>query len=352
MCELVAAGRSFTICVDNEGCVRIMGCLVVSMFGTSFNSVPTKISIGVQIKSVAGGDNHALLLDISGCAWGMGDNRNYQIGQQNTKQYDKPHKILNLPTISSVHCGGLYSVCISEDKEFYSFGKLVSCTISKPYKSKFVSNISHVACGNSHIVIIANNIVMGMGCNQYKQLFPTDLKIVEEFIPMLVDINITDICCGENFTLLLSECGKVYGCGETMKKNQFGPNSGYFVELDLPEIITISCGSLCSMFIDIDNNIWVVGVNRYGNLGIDRCDYVPNFIQHPTLANIQYVTQGGNHAVFRDFSGTIWVCGLNDKGQLGLGLHDVTLSTPTRLVDENNNNIIGFRPQLQKSARK
>lgn len=355
--KFVGCGDDYTICLDNEGTVRMMGCWERDKKSSVRCCLPTKINVNVTIISLAGGNSHALLLDTMGCVWGIGNNRNSQIAQEKRKIFKTPKKITNLPTISSVHCGQSFSICISEHKELYAFGENSSSqlgckkVLSKPEKNSTVSNITHVACGNSHTVIIADGMVMGCGSNRYKQLFPSEIDEVGQFtnLPVNKDFQYKNIYCGRFFTLLLTEDGKVFAFGMD-SRNQYGDKHGYFVQLELPEILSISCGSQCAMFIDIEYNVWVVGSNSEGNLGLGHTSDVKQITQLTCLSNIQLVGQGDAHAIFRNFEGKIWTCGWNKRGQLGLGTIS-NVHVPTQLSQEYDN-IIGTQIFRQKSAKK
>ena len=65
---------------------------------------------------------------------------------------------------------------------------------------------------------------------------------------------------------------------------------------ELSEITRIECGYYHSMCIDINNDLYVFGINKNGQLGLDDEDNRNKPIKHPSLSNIIDISNGGNHS--------------------------------------------------------
>ena len=176
------------------------------------------------------------------------------------------------------------------------------------------------------------------------------------------------------YSLSLSHDGIVYGFGK-----QFLEANGEEEEIVLPpkpitlltDIKSISCGIAHACFLDIDNSVFTIGNNRYGQLGVGRQSRIqsistPQKLELPrikqiscggffticlsengdifsfgygesgvlgheffcdshtptkmdTLSNIDYVESGGNHVCCMTASGDIYSWGANNFGQLATG---------------------------------
>lgn len=73
-----------------------------------------------------------------------------------------------------------------------------------------------------------------------------------------------------------------------------------------------------TVLIDLNNNVWVCGPNCNGRLGNGNNEdqFVP--VQIPNIKAKQ-VSNGGTHTAMIDLDNNVWVCGYNSMGQLGLG---------------------------------
>jgi alpha-tubulin suppressor-like RCC1 family protein len=103
----------------------------------------------------------------------------------------------------------------------------------------------------------------------------------------------------------------------------------------------ISCGDYHTMIIDLDNNIWAMGYNRYGQLGLG----LTNNRNIPTKLDdikAKSISCGENHTMIIDLEDNIWAMGLNFDGQLGLGKSKA-------LQDDTNNRYIPTQLPNMKS---
>src|SRR3990167_107212 len=81
----------------------------------------------------------------------------------------------------------------------------------------------------------------------------------------------------------------------------------------------LGCGSYFSVFVDIENSVWVLGENYNHCLGTGNKDLVGYPIKHPYLpSNIISVACGQCHIIFLDNEGNLWGTGWNGYGQLAL----------------------------------
>ena len=144
-----------------------------------------------------------------------------------------------------------------------------------------------VACGMNHTVLLTTNGVYCFGSNNYSQCTGTSNPLqIPKYInkSLFIDNNgiqniIKHIACGSHFTLALTANGRVWGWGS----NLFG-QLGYSKKLEgdviaTPKliispllehksIVNISCGANHSLFLSNKGDLFSLGSNLFGQLGI------------------------------------------------------------------------------------
>ncbi|VWU53040.1 UVB-resistance protein UVR8 homologue, partial [Hepatocystis sp. ex Piliocolobus tephrosceles] len=128
------------------------------------------------------------------------------------------------------------------------------------------------------------------------------------------DSEIINISCGDQHSLVLTQNGKVYGCG----KGEFGRlgkgnhiDQLFFEEIDYFTsnniiIKDIACGHSFSAALSVDGDVYVWGRNDYGQLGIENSigdlyshEVYPNKIKYFEIENIKIksISCGDYHMV-------------------------------------------------------
>ena len=131
--------------------------------------------------------------------------------------------------------------------------------------------------------------------------------------------------CGSSHSLFLDSEGNVFsvgynhsgklGLGHNTNQNKLNKIG------NIPPIKTISCTEASSYLIDFEGNLWSFGGNVFGQLGhVDRRNInAPKIVN--TLKDIQQISHGscGSHFLAKNSQNQIFVIGDNAKGQLGTG---------------------------------
>lgn len=93
---------------------------------------------------------------------------------------------------------------------------------------------------------------------------------------------------------------------------------GDYIYRDMPvksklKVTQVVCSYDHTAIIDLDNRLFIFGTNIYGTL--DRTSYnTPVFISH----NAKYVSTCESHTMFIDLDNNLWGLGNNESGQLGI----------------------------------
>ena len=90
--------------------------------------------------------------------------------------------------------------------------------------------------------------------------------------------------------------------------------------LNRPEnIIQFCCGYDQSYFLDSEKNVFSVGANECGQLGLGHDKNKNTLNKIPKIPPIQSISVGGSSGYLLDFEGNVWSFGDNELGQLGHG---------------------------------
>ena len=333
-----ACGYHHTITLSDDGTVHSFGGNNNGELGLGHNnnvSLPTPIPNLPKINMISCGDYFTVCVDYEGFIWSFGDNYYGQLGTGNTTKFNVPQKILNIPPVLFVSCGVNHTLIITTDDNLWScgsneFGELCHGDMehrSRPQKTSF-SNISKISSGCNHSLFQNNKgEIFSCGFNLDGQCglgHFNESQITPSLIPNLPS-NIVQFICGVAQSLFLDSEGNVYSVGQNyFGELGLGHNTNQYVLnkiSNIPSIKLISCvGSSCYL-LDFEGNLWSFGANGCGQLGHgDSANKnAPKIIK--TLKNIQQISWGscGEHLFVKNSQKQIFATGKNDFGQLGTG---------------------------------
>jgi len=209
-------------------------------------------------------------------------------------------------------------------------GTRQSFVIPQPICS--LKRISQVACGESHSMALAENgQIYTWGCNRYGQLGLGDKR--NRFAPVLIEslvrfhVNIVEVSCGTQHSLILSSNGDVFsfGCGSFGRlghgdhKHQLSPK--VIVALRGKKIIQIGCGGWFSVFLSKHGSLFGCGCNRYGQIGVTKAStqLVPRYLTELRGKYIVRVACGKHHVLAYTGKDVCYSFGGGTCGQLGTG---------------------------------
>ena len=367
---MAACGTSHTITLSNDGTLHSFGYNHKGQLGLGHNndvSLPTPIPNLPTIDVISCGLNFTVCVDHEGFIWSFGENNRGQLGTGNTTNFNVPQKILEIPPVLSVSCGHSHTLIITTDSNLWScgrneFGQL--CLGNKedqmqPQKTSF-SNISKISASYYHSLFQNNKgEIFSCGDNRFGQCglgHFNQSQITPSLIPDAPS-NIVQFVCGYRQSLFLDSDGNVFSVGY----NQLGSlglghntNQNELNKIpDIPPIKTISCVSASSYLIDFQGNLWTFGFNNCGQLGHGDTTHINTPKVIDTLKDIQQILYGccGQHFLAKNSQNQIFVTGKNERGQLGTG--DTESLSILKEIDSQYSTIwrdeIGSRA---KSARK
>ena len=192
-----------------------------------------------------------------------------------------------------------------------------------------------------------------MGHFNHPQITPSLIHNTQFHGPL----NNVQFICGGNQSLFLDSEGNVFsvgfnaygqlGLGHNINQNELNkiPN--------IPPIKIISCVYSSSYLIDFEGNLWTFGYNGCGQLGHGDTTHIntPKIIN--TLKDIRQISYGccGNHFIAKNSQNQIFVTGYNNYGQLGNGEARSTV-IPKEMASQYSAIWGDIRQSRAKSARK
>ena len=342
-------GEEHTVCLSDEGIVHTFGSNKYHQLGCAADEQVDCASLPIQvtsfrmnkqffplpiIKQISCGAYFTICLDYEGSLYSFGQNQKGELGIGNTHLCRFPQKVIDIPPVKTISCGVFHTLAITEDDNLWSFGRndygqlcLGNNTYykSSPQQTAF-SDIVRVSAGYHSLFQNDKDEIYGCGSTTFEQLaFRNKNSQITVSKYKNHPPNIIQFCSGYDHLLFLDSEGNVFSIGA----NQHGnlglgdtKNRKVFTQIaNIPPIRTISCVGHSSYLIDLDGNLWSFGFNKFHQLGDD--DLIDRLIptKYSVTEEISQIASGccGNHFLAQNYENQIFVGGNNDCGQLGTG---------------------------------
>jgi alpha-tubulin suppressor-like RCC1 family protein len=134
---------------------------------------------------------------------------------------------------------------------------------------------------------------------------------VNTFVEVPLPTKFVSVSAGKTFTLGVSHDGSLWYWGLLPGGSiQWTPTQ--FPDLDC--FVSVAMGGEHGMAHDSKGQVWVIGHNYAGQLGLDSSsDVITVPTQIPSLQNIIKITAGMRHSLCLDSTGKVWSWGSNNK---------------------------------------
>jgi alpha-tubulin suppressor-like RCC1 family protein len=138
---------------------------------------------------------------------------------------------------------------------------------------------------------------------------------------------VISVSAGSSHSLFLSSQGRAYSCGDNIF-GQLGLNSNdnqsapiWIESLRTEEIIDVSAGTIHSLFLTSQGQVYGCGSNKRGQLGTENQieKKIPTLIESIKSVKVIAISAGRCHSLILDHRGQVFGFGDNENGQLGLG---------------------------------
>lgn len=362
-----STGKHHSITLSEDDLVYSFGDNTYGQLGFSDSGnlpIPTLIPDLQNIKTISCGENFTVCVDYEGYVWSFGCNLYGQLGTNKT--HKGPQKIDNIPPVKSISCGSSHTLILTEDENLWSCGNNGHGQLcienrnnkSIPYQTAF-SNVTQISAGHHYSLFLQNTQIYGCGSNEDGQLGLGHKKSTQIKVCPIVNQppQIMEFCAGKIHSLFLDIEGNVYsvgcnyygslGLGDNVNKCTLQKLS------NIPPIRYISSIDSCSFFLDFDGNVWSCGSNKEGMLGHgDNMEYnTPTKIN--SISDIIQISYGSSsyHFLAKDSQHRIFVMGNNNHGQLGRN-HTTIPNSESQKVTQLKPKILNTETSIWRNSQK
>lgn len=311
------------------------------------------ISLNVKSQTISSGQYHSLFICPDGRAISTGINNLGQLGNGTNDTQFSPVIVSELSNIITVSAGQAHSLFLKNDGTVWACGYNTEGQLGDgtnihkniPVQVNNLSNIIEISGGGHSLFLKSDGTVWASGNNQYGQL--GDGTNIDRNIPVQVNglSNIVAIAGGSRHSLFVKSDGTVWACGYNgdaqLGNETIAYTSNIPVQVSgLSNIIAVAGGGEHSLFLKGDGTVWACGKNTYGQLGNETIAFEADTpVQVVDLSNITAISAGSLHSLFLRNDGNVWACGRNWEGQLGDGT-TVNKSTPIQIAGLSSVNTI------------
>eukprot|EP01083_Nonionella_stella_P095542 268247_1 len=184
--------------------------------------------------------------------------------------------------------------------------------------------VREISCGALHTGVVTDDgLVYTWGDGRQGQLGHLQEGFSNQPVPTLVSslsgASVSHIACGQNHTMCITSCGRVYSWGWA-KYGQLGlgtrTNQRYPVEIDgFSNIKQVSCGDRHSIAISRDGLIFSFGSGEHGQLGHgnNNDQYTPTQIESLSHLKIAHSSCGSIHTAIISSDGELYIFGFGEN---------------------------------------
>ena len=275
-----------------------------------------------------------MAIQSNGTLWSWGSNNQGQLGQGNISSYSSPVQVGALSTWTKVACGYIQTLAIQSNGTLWAWGYNGFGTLGQGNTTNYSSPVQVGALSvwtqvtssyYSAAAIQSNGTLWSWGANSYGQLGLNTNINYSSPVQVGTTSNWSQVAMQQwNIGAILQSSGTLYASGN----NSFG-NLGNNSTTNQSSPVTIlspsygpwnKISSVSSYTMAIQNNgtLWGVGINSFGQLGLNTTASYSLLAQVGALSVWTQISCGYAHSLSIQSNGTLWTWGSNSYGQLGL----------------------------------
>jgi len=311
----ISGGGYHSLVLLNDGTVKAFGMNSNGELGldnTIDKNIPTLSTLS-NVKQIVGSNCFSLALLNDGTVMGFGWNANGELGLGNVDTpYMSPTLIPSLTNVKQIACGNSHSLVLLNDGTVMVFGNNTygqlglgnTANSTSPTLIPNLTNVKQIACGVFHSLVLLNDgTVKAFGFNAAGQLGlgnTTTPYTTPTLIPNIT--NVKQIEGGGYHSLILLNDGTVMGFGYN-NNGQLGlgnvttPYTTPTLIPNLSNVKQISCGIYHSLVLLNDGTVKVWGYNNDGELGLGDTTQLTTPTLIPNLSNVSQISCGSYHSL-------------------------------------------------------
>ena len=303
----VSLGYKFSVALKQDGTVWSWGQNNDGELGlgntTEYDEPQQITDITEKITDVKTGYYHSIALTEKGEVYTWGYNGNGQLGNGTREDSLVPVKVTGLKNVTKVNAYKYMTIALTQNGEVYAWGSGYG---AKPVKLNFTRKI----------IDVSGNLVLAENRKAY------NLDETKSYGKDLIKV-----VAGYNHYLGLTSDGEVYAWGSNsygQLGNGNNTSSSTAVKVVTPDgksnitnIVDISAGDSYSIITDKDGKVYTFGY--YGDYRTANTVHSNKPVEIQDLYKTELVAASeGGHTAIVDWDGNVYTVGLNDYGQLGL----------------------------------
>lgn len=346
----VSAHQWHTVAIDADGNLWAWGYNANGRIGDGTNAQrnkPVRISSGTIFIDIAVGGAHSMAIDSNGNIWGWGQNSKGQLGDGTTNDRWLPTQITTDTKFKSIQAGWESSYAIDEYDNLWSWGDNGNgrlgdgTTTSKVLAVQILkgTKVVSISAWDAHCLAIdSSGNLWSWGRNSSGQL--GDGTTIDRSIPIKICNGMTffSASAGMHHSLALDSSGNAFIWGSqdsgALGNGQYsGRNLNPTQFMNEISFSTILAGDCTSFALDIDNNLWAVGYNQYGQLGNGSNSNIATPVEIRLDSKIIFTTQSK------------WKYSFSEKpGWYDVGYNDIGWDVGNGIFSNGANGIVGNSP--------
>lgn len=299
--------------------------------GAAGTAVPvfTQVPGLLDVRMIAAGNSHSLVVTGSGTLWLAGLNNNGQLGLGNNTQQPAFVQVPGYTDVTAIAGGAAHSLVVRNNDLVYATGYNYYGGLgvgdngnrTSFQQSSGVSDVAVVKAQDYGSGALVDGTLYSTGANDFGALGLGDTTHRNTFT-VTSQGEIVSLAGGSYYFIVVTSDGEVYSAGLN-SEGQLGlgdnDNRSSFTEVPgVSGASSVVSSARCSVLIMSDGSVKVTGRNDTYQLGLGDTTYRNAFATVPGLSQIVDAASGTNHTLAVKSDGTLWGAGSNSSGQLGL----------------------------------
>ena len=283
----------------------------------------TKIDGVSNIKDIAIGSEHTVILKKDGTLLGVGQNSNGVLGLGGDITVATTFTKLPIEDVVKVVVGSGLTIALKSNGELYFTGyngsqQFDNLENTNTFIKLSITDVKDIDCGDGFTFILkTNGELYSCGSNSYGQLGLGDNTNRNTFTKVNID-NVKEISCGRYNSFIIKNDDSLYGCGYNTE-GQLGlgdiTNRNVFTNMAL-NVKKVVYGINSTIILKNDDSLYGCGRNTYGQLGLRNVPNPKTFIKIG-INNIKDIYCGNNHTIMIRNDNKLLFCGTNRESQIG-----------------------------------
>ena len=289
-----------------------------------------------DIKKIACGIAHAVVLKSDGSLWSCGYNNDGELGLGDTTTVRTFTQVTtNIDNdVIDIDCGDYHTVAIKKDGTVWvtgdnqysqlgisSVSHVTEFTQISDVNENVVTNAIQVGCGHYTTMIVKKDgTLWGVGYDGVGSLGmgTADTKYRLTQVTNNINKDVKKVFCGDQHTIILKTDNSVWSTGRNLN-GQLGlghtTDTTVFTKAE-ENVKEVACGKYFTFIIKNDGTVWSCGRTDYNQTGHDTQMTV---FSKNDIKDAKKVACGDYHTMIVKKDGTLWAIGDNYNGQLGTG---------------------------------